>query len=171
MLAKVQGLFRLTRDAEMRYANSGSAILKLGLACSEKFKDKETQLFLDAVAFGKPAEIINQYAGTKGTQLFLCGKLETQQWEDNQGQKRSKVSMTIESFEFVGSKQDNQSNNTQTNQYPNNGNSQGYNQNPPIQNQTNIPMQQAYNPSQDVTEEDIPFAPIGLQYPMMIHSI
>lgn len=168
MLAKTQGLFRLTRDAELRYANSGSAILKLGLACSEKFKDKETQLFLDAVAFGKPAEIINQYAGTKGTQLFLCGKLETQQWEDNQGQKRSKVSMTIESFEFVGSKSDNQGQvNTQ-----NQGQQQGYNQNPPIQNQTNIPMQQqAYNPSQDVTEEDIPFAPIGLQYPMMIHSI
>ena len=105
MLAKITGLFRLTKDCEMRYANSGSAILKLSLACSEKYKDNETQLFLDAVAFGKPAEIIQQYAGAKGTQLFLSGKLETQSWEKD-GQKHYKNSMTVESFEFIGNKQD-----------------------------------------------------------------
>lgn len=109
MLAKIQGLFRLTRDAELKYANNGTAILKLGLACSEKFKDKETQLFLDATVFSKPAEIINQYAGNKGTQIFLCGKLETQTWDNNEGKKQYKNNMVVESFEFV-SKQDNQSN-------------------------------------------------------------
>jgi single-strand DNA-binding protein len=152
MLAKVQGLFRLTRDAELRYSNNGSAILKLGLACSEKFKDKETQLFLDAVAFSKPAEIINQYSGAKGSQLFLCGKLETQQWEDQQGQKRSKVSMTIESFEFVGSRDNNQQ--PQQSQ-------QQYNQNPPVQYEHNGQNQGNYNPSQipqiDIDEDEIPF--------------
>lgn len=101
MLAKVNGLFRLTRDGELKYSQSGSPILKLGIACSEKYKDKETQLFLDATVFGKPAEIINQYAGTKGTQIYLSGKLQTEQWQDQQGQKKSKVSMTVEGFDFV----------------------------------------------------------------------
>lgn len=111
MLAKITGIFRLTRDLELRYGTSGNAIAKLGLACSEKFKDKETTLFLDAVAFSKPAEILNQYAGTKGTQLFLSGKLQTESWETD-GQKRSKVSMVIESFEFVGKKSESQCNST-----------------------------------------------------------
>lgn len=110
MLCKCTGLFRLTRDAELIYGNNGNAILKLGLACSEKFKDKETQLFIDAVAFGKPAEIISQYAGSKGTQLFLSGKLQTESWQAKDGSNRSKVSMTIEGFEFVGKGKETQQN-------------------------------------------------------------
>lgn len=108
-LAKVNGLFRLTRDAEIVNTQSGISITKLGIACSEKYKDKETQLFLDAVAFGKTGEIISQYAGTKGTQIYLSGKLQTESWQDQQsGQKRSKTSMTIESFDFVSKPRDEQ---------------------------------------------------------------
>lgn len=102
MLAKVSGLFRLTRDAELKYATSGTAVLNLGLACSEKYKDKETQLFIDATAFGKPAEIIQQYAGTKGTQLFITGKLQTESWEKD-GKKNYKTVLMIEGFDFVSS--------------------------------------------------------------------
>jgi len=108
MLAKVNGVFRLTRDAELKYTQAGVAILNIGLACSEKYKDNEKQLFLDATAFGKAGELINQYAGRKGTQISLSGKLETQQWVDQSGNKRSKISMSIEDFEFLGSKNDNQ---------------------------------------------------------------
>ena len=113
-LCKVNGLFRLTRTAELKYTQDGKAILKLGLACSEKFGDKETQLFLDATAFGKPAEILNQYAGTKGTQIFLSGKLQTDMWE-KEGVKQSKISMIIESFDFVSDQ--NKSDNQQAPQY------------------------------------------------------
>ena len=145
MLAKIQGLFRLTRDAELKYTPSGMALLKMGLVCSEKYKDKETTLFIDAVAFSKPAEILNQYAGKKGTQIFLTGKLQTESWEDNNGQKRSKVSMTVEDFDFVSNKE---SNNSQTN----NNNQGGYNQQQP---------QQSYNqiPTIDVDSDEIPFNP------------
>lgn len=100
MLAKVSGLFRLTRDAELKYSGSGTAVVKLGLACSEKFGDKESQLFIDATAFGKPAEIISQYAGSKGNQIFLVGKLQTDSWEKD-GQKQFKTVMIIEGFDFV----------------------------------------------------------------------
>lgn len=99
-LAKINGLFRLTRDAELKYTSDGKPILNMGLACSEKFGDRENQLFLDATAFGKPAEILNQWAGEKGTQLFLSGKLHTETWEKD-GVKNSKVKMTVESFDFV----------------------------------------------------------------------
>ena len=109
MLPKINGLFRLTRDSELKYTQDGKAILKIGVACSEKFGDKETQLFLDATAFGKPAEILNQYAGAKGTQIFLSGKLQTDTWE-KEGVKQYKISMVVEGFDFVSgqSKSDNQ---------------------------------------------------------------
>ena len=104
-LAKINGLFRLTRDAELRYSASGSEIVRLGLACNEKYKDKETQLFIDAVAFGKLGELISKYAGSKGTQIYLSGKLQTETWQDKQsGQNISKVSMIIESMDFVSNK-------------------------------------------------------------------
>ena len=108
-LCKINGLFRLTRDSELRYSQNGNAILKISLACSEKFGDKETKLFLDAIVFGKPAEIINQYAGNKGTQIFLSGKLQTETWETD-GQKKSKISMVVESWDFVNNNTEPQSN-------------------------------------------------------------
>ena len=102
MLAKINHLFRLTRDMEVSVSQSGMAVGSMGLACSEKYKDKETQLFLDAKCFGKVAEILQQYAGTKGTQIMLSGKLQTEQWDDKTtGQKRSKIVMIVEGFDFV----------------------------------------------------------------------
>jgi len=105
MLCKCCGLFRLTRDMELSYTASGMAIGKLGLACSEKYKDKETVLFLDATSFGKQAEILKQYAGTKGTQIYLTGKLQTDSWTDKEGNKKSKTVMIIEGFDFVSNKE------------------------------------------------------------------
>ena len=107
MLPKIQGVFRLTREAELRYAQSGTSILSLGLASSEKYKDTETQCFLDATVFGKPAEIINQYAGNKGTQIFLSGKLKTEQWQNQQGENRSKLVMVVEDFVLLHQKNSN----------------------------------------------------------------
>ena len=102
-LPKINGLFRLTRDAESQYTASGTAVVKLGLAASEKYKDKETPCFINATAFGKMGEVISQYAGTKGTQIYLSGKLQTDQWQDKQtGQNRSVLTMIVEGFDFVG---------------------------------------------------------------------
>lgn len=162
MLAKINGLFRLTRDAELIMSQSGTAILKLGLACSEKRGDNESQLFLDATAFGKPAEIINQYAGTKGTQMFLSGKLQTESWQDKQGNNRSKTTMIIEAFEFVGGKKEAQHNTAPQPQQYQNTQAQGMQQYvPPQQPQVvheNVP--QDVHPNQqsfDVDDNSIPF--------------
>ena len=83
MLAKITGLFRLTRDLELIKTDAGISIAKLGLVNSEKYKGKETTLFIDAVAFSKPAEILHQYAGKKGNQIYLTGKLHTDPWVDS----------------------------------------------------------------------------------------
>lgn len=120
MLAKINGLFRLTRDLEIATTQGGVTIGKFGLVCSEKYKNKETTLFIDGVAFGKTAEILAQYAGNKGTQIYLSGKLQTESWEKD-GQKKSKISMTIEGFDFVSNKQQQQSNYSEN---PNSSNGQ-----------------------------------------------
>lgn len=163
MLAKINGLFRLTKDAELIYGKSGNAILKLSLACSEKYKDEETQLFIDGVAFSRSAEIISQYAGTKGTQIYLVGKAKTESWKDKQGNNRSKISMTIEGFEFVGKGKETQQNRPAQDQ------AQGLQE----YQTENIPQdnQSEYHPNQGSfsMEDEIPFAPIGLQYKNLLH--
>jgi len=105
MLPKINHLFRLTRDPETTFTAGGVQITKLGLAASEKYKDKETTLFIDATAFGKTAEFIASV--TKGQRVFVSGRLQTDQWEDkNGGGKRSKTTMTIESFMYVEKRDD-----------------------------------------------------------------
>ena len=157
MLAKIQGVFRLTRDLELKYLQDGTAVAKLGLACSEKFKEKETQLFLEASVFGKVAEVLNQYAGVKGTQIFLTGKLKTEQWEKD-GVKNSKVVMMIEDFQFIGSKDDNKSAQPQQQapqqeqQYP-----QNYNQHTAYREQPKQMPDRNSLPEIDIDEDSIPF--------------
>lgn len=158
MLAKIQGVFRLTRDLELKYLQDGTAVAKLGLACSEKFKEKETQLFLEASVFGKVAEVLNQYAGVKGTQIFLTGKLKTEQWEKD-GVKNSKVVMMIEDFQFIGSKDDNkpaqpqQQAPQQEQQYP-----QNYNQHTAYREQPKQMPDRSCLPEIDIDEDSIPFS-------------
>lgn len=112
-LPKTYGLFRLTRDSELRFSSEGKPILKMGLVASEKYSDRETQCFIDATVFGKMAETINTYAGEKGTQIFLTGKLQTETWVDQtSGQNRSKHSMIVEGFDFVSKPKGNGENNS-----------------------------------------------------------
>jgi single-strand DNA-binding protein len=168
MLAKIQGVFRLTRDLELKYLQDGTPVAKLGLACSEKFKEKETQLFLEASIFGKASEVLSQYAGAKGTQIFLTGKLKTEQWEKD-GQKHSKVVMMIEDFQFIGSKDDNKSAQPQQQDYRGHSGSnqpnptygeqqypQNYNQNTAYKEQPKKMPDKNSLPTIDIDDEDIP---------------
>ena len=103
MLPKISFLARLTRDPDLRFSASGMAVCKVGLACSEKYGDKETQLFIDGTCFKKTAEMIATVG--KGQRVFVSGKISTDQWQDKQtGTNRSKTVMVIESFEFIESR-------------------------------------------------------------------
>ena len=97
-------MFRLTREPELKYSQSGTALCKVGLAASEKYGDKETQLFIDGTAFGKTAEMLNNVQ--RGHRVFVNGKINTESWESN-GQKHNKTVMVIESFEFVEKRENN----------------------------------------------------------------
>jgi single-strand DNA-binding protein len=105
---KVILLGNLTRDPELRYTPKGTAIVKLGMAINRTWKDdtgaaKEEVTFVDVDAFGRQAEVLAQYL-RKGRQLFVEGRLRLDTWDDKQtGQKRSKLGVVLESFQFVDS--------------------------------------------------------------------
>ena len=97
----------LTRDPELRYTPSGTAIAKFGLAINRKWKDsqsgemKEEVTFVDIDAFGKQAETIGQYL-KKGRPILIEGRLKLDQWDDKQTQqKRSRLGVVLESFNFL----------------------------------------------------------------------
>lgn len=111
-LNKVMLIGRLTRDPQMRYTPSQTAICEFGLAVGRKFKtatgeSREETAFIDCTCWGKGGEIFNQYM-TKGKQVFIEGRLKYDTWEDkNGGGKRSKLSVVVDNFQFLGGPGDN----------------------------------------------------------------
>ena len=96
----------LTRDVEMRYTQGGLAIGKMGMAVNRRYKQgeeqKESTCFVDLTAFGKQAEVLSQYV-SKGSPLFVEGRLEYSTWEAKEGGgKRNKLEVIIENFQFLG---------------------------------------------------------------------
>jgi len=100
-------LGNLTRDPQMKYLPSQTAVAEFGLACNRRFKgqngeQKDEVTFVDCTAFGRSAEVINEYC-RKGKQLLIEGRLKFDQWEDkNGGGKRSKLSVVVENFQLLG---------------------------------------------------------------------
>jgi single-strand DNA-binding protein len=99
----------LTRDPQMSYLPSNTAVVEIGLAVNHKYKDQagnqqEKVCFVDCRAFGRRAEVLNQYM-RKGNPLLVEGRLELDQWQDKEGKNRSKHRVFIETFSFVGAPQ------------------------------------------------------------------
>ena len=98
----------LTRDPELRYTPKGTAVAKIALAINRRWKDetgqqKEEVTFVDVDAFGKQAELISQYI-KKGRPILVEGRLKLDQWDDKTtGQKRSRLGVVLEAFEFLDS--------------------------------------------------------------------
>ncbi len=145
----------LTRDIEIRYSQGGSAIANTGIASTRKFKSqtgeqKEEVLFVDITFFGRSAEVANQYL-RKGSKVLVDGRLKLDQWVAQDGTKRSKHGITVESMQMLDSKpQDNHQNNDN----PNRHNVAG-DMNKPAQHQQ--AEAQANIPELDLNEEEIPF--------------
>jgi len=108
---KVILMGNLTRDPEVRYTPGGTAIAKLGMAVNRRWKNQEGQMqeettFVDVDAFGRQAETIGQYL-KKGRPVMIEGRLKLDQWDDKQtGQKRSKLGVVLENFQFLDSRGD-----------------------------------------------------------------
>jgi single-strand DNA-binding protein len=108
-LNKVMLIGNLTRDPQLRFTPSQMAICEFGLAINRKYKAgtgemKEEVCFVDITAWGKQAETLSKYV-TKGQQLFVEGRLTYDQWETPEGQKRSKLKVTLDGFQFLSSGQ------------------------------------------------------------------
>lgn len=107
-LNKVMLMGNLTRDIELRHTSNNLAIAKIGLATNRRWKtpegeQREEVTFVDCEAFGRTAEVMSQYLA-KGRPVFIEGRLKLDQWEDQQGQKRSKLVVVVEGFQFIDSK-------------------------------------------------------------------
>src|SRR5271168_5191543 len=107
---KVILIGNLTRDPQLKYLPSQMAVVEFGLATNRKFKaangeEREDVCFVDCSAFGRTAEVINQYC-QKGRPIFIEGRLKFDSWEDKQGGgKRSKLSVVVENFQFLGGRE------------------------------------------------------------------
>ena len=125
----------LTRDAELRFSQSGTAIASFSIAVNDSVKDASTgewgtyANFFDCTLFGKRAEGLNPYL-KKGQKVAIDGKLRFSSWE-SEGQKRSKVGVIVDNLELCGGKRNDS------------------------QAVTNIPQGNEFDNS--IADEDIPF--------------
>ena len=105
-LNKVLIIGNLTRDPELRYTPSGTAVANLRMATNRKFKDrngeaKQEVCYLTVVAWDKQAEVCNQYL-RKGSPLFVEGRLQSRSWDGPDGKKRSVMEVRAERVQFLG---------------------------------------------------------------------
>lgn len=109
-LNKVLLVGNLTRDPELKYLSSGTAIADLGLAVNRRSFDRssgerrEEVMFIDVTAWEKQAEFCKNYL-SKGRAIFVEGRLRQDKWEDKQtGQTRYKITVVAERIQFADSK-------------------------------------------------------------------
>jgi single-strand DNA-binding protein len=106
-LNKVLLMGNMTRDPQLSYLpNTQMAVVEFGLAMTRKFKKQDGSMaedtcFADCQMFGKRAEVINKYF-KKGEPIFIEGRLKLDTWQGQDGAKRSKMRVVVESFEFIG---------------------------------------------------------------------
>ena len=103
---KVLLIGNLTRDPQLSYLPSQTAVVEFGLAVNRRWtsKDgqaKESTCFVDCRAFAGRAETINKYL-SKGRPVFIEGRLEYDTWTAQDGTKRSKHRVMVENFQFLG---------------------------------------------------------------------
>lgn len=96
---------RLVRDVELRTTQSGISVASFTVAWSEKYKETETKCFLPCTAWRQTGEFVSKYF-TKGQEINVTGKLQTREWEDKEGNKRSTIELVVDEAAFCGSKSD-----------------------------------------------------------------
>ena len=100
----------LTRDPELRVTAGWFSICKLSMATNRVFQTKDGErkeevTYVDIDAFGRQAETISKYM-SKGSSLLVEGRLKLDSWETPQGEKRSKLGVVLENFQFTGGRGD-----------------------------------------------------------------
>ena len=101
---------RLGRDPETRYTGGGQAVANFSLATDETYKDKNGERqkrteWHKIVVWGKQAEIAQQYL-KKGSLIFLEGRIQSREWQDKEGQKRTSFEIVANNFRMLGGRGD-----------------------------------------------------------------
>jgi single-strand DNA-binding protein len=97
---------RLGRDPETRYTGSGQAVSNFSVATDESYKDRNGERqkrteWHKIVVWGKQAEIAQQYL-KKGSLVFIEGRIQSREWQDKEGQKRTSFEIVANSFRMLG---------------------------------------------------------------------
>jgi single-strand DNA-binding protein len=97
-------LGNITRDFEVKYLQSGTAVTEIGLAVNDKYKNQsgewvEEVTFVDVTLWGRTAEIAGEYL-SKGSPVLIEGRLKLHQWEKD-GQKQSKLRVTCDRLQML----------------------------------------------------------------------
>ena len=99
----------LTKDVDLKYLQSGTAIANFSIANNKSYKvnneKKEEVSFFNCVAFSKLAEMLNEYC-KKGNKIALEGRLKQETWTDQDGGKKSAVKIIVESVQFLSMNKD-----------------------------------------------------------------
>jgi single-strand DNA-binding protein len=101
---------RLGRDPETRYTGGGQAVANFSIATDETYKDRNGERqkrteWHKIVVWGKQAEIAQQYL-KKGSLLFIEGRIQSREWQDKEGQKRTSFEIVATNFRMLGSRGD-----------------------------------------------------------------
>jgi single-strand DNA-binding protein len=101
---------RLGRDPETRYTGGGQPVCNFSMATDETFKDRSGERqkrteWHKIVVWGKPAEIAQQYL-KKGSQIYLEGRIQSREWTDKEGQKRTSYEIVASNFRMLSSRSD-----------------------------------------------------------------
>ncbi len=157
----------LGQDPEVKYMPNGNAVCNMTVATSESWKDQQGQLqerteWHRCTLYRKLAEIAGQYL-RKGAKVYLEGKLQTREWQDQQGQKRYTTEIIVDEMQMLDSKQ---AGGAPAGNAPAAGQ-----QRPAGQRPAAAPgaAPQYSEPPMDF-DDDIPFAPIGLQYRELLNA-
>jgi single-strand DNA-binding protein len=107
---KVILMGNMTRDPQLSYLPSNTPVVEFSIATSRTFKKQdgtqgEEVCFTDCQMFGKRAEVVSKYFN-KGSKILVEGRLKFDQWDAQDGAKRSKLRVFVENFDFIDKKQD-----------------------------------------------------------------
>lgn len=106
MLNRVALVGRLTRDPELRRTGSGKAVTSFNLAVERNFKSDDQEAdFISCVCWGKIAENTERYC-SKGSMVSVDGRIQTRNYENNQGQKVYVTEVVADSVQFINTKRD-----------------------------------------------------------------
>lgn len=169
---KVILIGNLGNDPDVRYMPNGTAVANITLATSDSWRDKATGQQREktewhrVVLFGKLAEVAGEYL-QKGSQVYIEGQLQTRKWQNQNGQDQYTTEVVVQGFngvmQMLGGKRDQSWGQPKQPSQPQQHESHYPSNNEPNNSQYNEPPMDF--------DDDIPFAPIGLQYPALLLCI